>query len=94
MATIRAIISIKNQQHGVNLSSPNDTLEKITEEYILKNGGVALGFIDTPSFIRKISHVTLLHKKGLPCPKMIWEPDKKIVKFLRVLGNGDLSKAG
>ena len=60
-------------------------LEQAAEEYIEKHGGKALGNIDTPSFIRKVSNVTLMPPQELLQRKMIHEPDEKILDLIAVL---------
>lgn len=60
-------------------------LEQAAEEYIEEHGGNALGNIDTPSFIRKVSNVTLMPPRELLQRKMIHEPDEKILDLLAVL---------
>lgn len=66
--------------------SGNDLeLERAAEEYIEQNGGKTLGDIDTPSFIRKISNVTLMLPQELLQRKMIHEPDEKILELIAVL---------
>lgn len=55
------------------------------EEYIEEHGGKSLSDIDTPSFIRKVSNVTLMPPKEFLQRKVIHEPDEKIVDLIAVL---------
>jgi len=55
------------------------------DEYIEEHGGKSLCDIDTPSFIRKLSNVTLMPPKEFLQRKIIHEPDEKIVDLIAVL---------
>ena len=78
-----------NDHRDVTYRAPrigNDLeLEQAAEDFIEVNGGKSLCDIDTPSFIRKISNVTLMPPRELLQRKMIHEPDEKILDLLAVL---------
>lgn len=60
-------------------------LEKAAEEYIEEHGGQSLGDIDTPSFIRKVSNISLMPPPELLQRKAVLVPDKKILELIAVL---------
>lgn len=60
-------------------------LTSAAEEYIEEHGGTSLSDIETPSFIRKVSNVTLMPPKEFLQRKIIHEPDEKIVDLIAVL---------
>ncbi len=91
MATITAIFEDSGGE--ISQQPPNQHLKQVAEDYIKKYGGLSLGNIDTPAFIRKAANISLKSRDGRLHREMLVEPDEKVVRFLAVL-KGDLSLAG
>ena len=91
MATITAIFQGDSTDGSQQM--PAGYLKRVTEDYINKYGGLSLGNIETPAFIRKVANISLRSQNGRLRREMLVEPDEKVVRFLAVL-KGDLTLAG
>ncbi len=84
----RQPIAAKNKiiMYARNTESLED-LKKIADEFLQENGGESLGDIDTPSFIRKVSNITLMPPQNfsLSGKQEVIEPDPKISSLFSVL---------
>jgi hypothetical protein len=79
--------SFDNREVAYKMPRTGDELELTcaAEEYLGEHGGKALGDIDTPAFIRKVSNVTLMPPKEFLLRKIVHEPEEKIADLIAVL---------
>ncbi|MCI0470372.1 MAG: hypothetical protein L0Y73_01805 [Candidatus Aminicenantes bacterium] len=86
--------SPRQVQFKIARSANEPELEKAAEEFIEEHGGQSLGDIDTPSFIRKVSNISLMPPPELLQRKTLLVPDKKILELIAVLRGYDRCPAG
>jgi len=74
-------------------SAPGNELEEIADEFVDRNGPHSLGDLDTPAFIRRSFHVTLMPPKEIIRQRSMILPDPKIAALVSVLRGFELSPA-
>lgn len=72
---------------------PQKELDRVADEFIDRNGPQTLGDLDTPTFIRRSFHVTLMPPKEILRQRSMILPDPKIAALVSVLRGFELTPA-